>query len=33
MAKIEGLVLSGSERGAWCGVVEMNKDGLGVGGC
>ena len=26
-------MLSGSERGAWCGVVDRNKDGPEVGGC
>ena len=25
-------MVSGSERGAWCGAVKRNKDGLGVGG-
>ena len=25
-------MLSGSEKGAWHGALERNKDGLGVGG-
>ena len=32
MGKIEGLVHSGSERGAWRRALERNKVGLGFGG-
>ena len=32
MRRNRGMVLSGSERGAWCGALERNKDGLGFCG-
>ena len=32
MGKKEGMVFSGSERGAWCGALKRNKDGLGLCG-
>ena len=30
--KKEGMELSGSEKGAWCGALKRNKDGLGFCG-